>query len=77
MQASSWSAESLALLMVETCLRDAWPSKQRQEAWSSEARSLLQRCLMPDLDVLLPNMNADTRGERFFVAAFADETGVA
>jgi hypothetical protein len=32
---------------------------------------------MPDLDVLLPNMSADTQGERFFVAAFADETGVA
>ena len=70
-----WPAESLALLMVETCLRDAWPSKQRQEAWSSEARSLLQRCLLPDLDVLLPKANFGAEGERFFIAAFADEKG--
>ena len=72
-----WPAASAALVVVETCLPGAWPSKESREEWLHEARRLLQRCLMPDLDVLLPNMSADTQGERFFVAAFADETGVA
>jgi PAS domain S-box-containing protein len=70
-----WPAESVALIMVESSLLDAWPSKESQEAWSHEARSLLQRCLLPDLDVLLPKMSSGAEGERFFVAAFADERG--
>ena len=70
-----WPAESVALVMVETRLLDAWPSKESQEEWSHEARSLLQRCLLPDLDVLLPKMSSGAEGERFFVAAFADEKG--
>jgi hypothetical protein len=32
--------------------------------------------LLPDLDVLLPKMSSGAEGERFFVAAFADEHGV-
>jgi PAS domain S-box-containing protein len=71
----SWPAESVALVIVETRLLIAWPSKERQEEWSREARSLLQRCLLPDLDVLLPRMSPGPEGERFLVAAFADEKG--
>jgi len=70
-----WPAESIALVMVETCLPGPWPSKESQEQWSYEARSLLQRCLLPDLDVLLPSGSSSVQEERFFVAAFADETG--
>jgi hypothetical protein len=70
-----WPAESVALVVVETCRLGAWPSKESREGWSYEARSLLQRCLLPDLDVLLPNMSSDRQGERFFIAAFADDTG--
>ena len=70
-----WPAESVALVMVETRLRGAWPSKESQEGWSREARGLLQRCLLPDVDVLLPQMSSGAQGERFFVAAFADEKG--
>jgi signal transduction histidine kinase len=70
-----WPAESVALVKVETCLRGAWPSKESQEEWSHEARGLLQRCLLPDVDVLLPQMSSDAQRERFFVAAFADEKG--
>jgi len=71
---SRWPSESIALVMVETCFPDSWPSADSQEAWSYEARSVLQRCLLPDLDVLLPT-SSDAGGERFFVAAFADERG--
>jgi hypothetical protein len=68
-----WPAESVALVRVQIPL--AWPLRQSQEAWSYEARTLLQRCLLPNLDVLLPKMGSGSDGERFFVAAFADEKG--
>ena len=70
-----WPAASVALVMVETRLHGAWPSKESQEGWSREARGLLQRCLLEDVDVLLPQMSSGAQGERFFVAAFADEKG--
>ena len=53
-----WPAESVALVMVEIRLLQAWPSKESQEEWSQEARGLIQRCFLPDLDVLLPKMSA-------------------
>ena len=68
-----WPAESVALVIVETGMQDAWPSKEAQDEWSREARGVLQRCLLPDLDVLLPSPGAS--GDSFFIAAFADETG--
>jgi hypothetical protein len=71
-----WPAESVALLMVEVCLPHAWPSKESQEEWTQEARRLLERCLLPNLDVLLPKMRSGASGVRFFVAAFADDRGV-
>ena len=72
-----WPAESVALVMVETCLLGPWASKKAQEEWSHEARSLLERCLLLDMDVLLPTMRSGAQEERFFVAAFADDTGAA
>src|SRR5580693_5004207 len=36
-----WPAESVALVTVEMCRLDAWPSEESQEAWSHEARSVL------------------------------------
>jgi signal transduction histidine kinase len=70
-----WPTESVALVMVKTCLLDGWPSRESQQAWSNEVRTLVQRCLLPDLDVLLPKMSSAVEGERFFVAAFADDKG--
>jgi len=73
-----WPAESVALVMVETGLLDAWPSKEPQEEWSREARSLLQRCLLPDLDVLLPNTSpgAEARFVTVQGAVQVDTVGV-
>ena len=68
-----WPEESVALVVVEICSRDAWPSKESQAAWLQKARSLVQRCLLPDLDVLLPSVSSSAEGERFLVAAFTDE----
>jgi PAS domain S-box-containing protein len=70
-----WPAESVALVMVEAFVADGAHSQESREAWSHEARSLVQHCLLPDLDVLLPSAGAGADGERLFVAAFADEKG--
>jgi signal transduction histidine kinase len=74
LKSNKWPSASVALVMVETCFLHAWPSTDSREAWSYEARSVLQRCLLPDLDVLLPT-SYDVAGEHFFVAVFADERG--
>jgi len=71
-----WPADSVALIMAKTCLLGTETSKESQEEWSQQIRSLVERCLMPNLDVLLPKMSYSAQGERFFVAAFADEKGV-
>ncbi len=82
-----WPAESVALVMVEICLMDAWSSRAAQDEWSREASSLVQRCLLPELDVLVPAMSSSAEGERFLfvvrapaqgaqvIAAFVDEQG--
>jgi signal transduction histidine kinase len=70
-----WPADSVALVMVETRRQDGRPSRESQEEWSREAHTLVQRCLLPDLDVLLPKISSGAEGERFFVAAFADDKG--
>ena len=61
--------------MVKTCFLDIETSKESREEGSQQVRSLVERCLMPNLDALLPKMNYSAEGERFFVAAFADEKG--
>jgi PAS domain S-box-containing protein len=71
-----WPAESVALVMAEICLAGGGTSDFQQE-WRREVRDLVQRCLLPNLDVLLPKMSYGADGERFFVAAFADEKGAA
>jgi PAS domain S-box-containing protein len=68
-----WPAESVALVVVETCLVGPWPSREAREDWPLEARSLLKRCFLPDLDVLLPTMSSGEQWDRFYVAAFADD----
>lgn len=70
-----WPTESVALIMAEICFLNTWPLGESREDWSREVRSLVQRCLLPNLDVLLPKMSYGADGERFFVAAFADEKG--
>jgi PAS domain S-box-containing protein len=70
-----WPAKSVALITVKVCFIDAWTSKESREECSREARTLVERCLLPELDVLLPKMISRADGERFFVAAFVDKEG--
>jgi signal transduction histidine kinase len=71
-----WPSDSVALVTVEVGSPDGLLSKETREEWSREIRNLLQRCVIPDLDVLLPKMGPGGRGELFQVVAFADEKGV-
>ena len=70
-----WPTESVALVVVEICLLEAWRSKESQEEWSQEVRGLIQHCFLSDLNVLLPNMSTGLERECFFVAAFVDDKG--
>ncbi len=72
-----WPADSVALLTVEIRSPDGWLSKETRELWSRDTRILLERCLMPDMDVLLPKMGSSGPAELFQVVVFADERGVA
>jgi hypothetical protein len=49
----------------------------RQGKWLEDARGLIERCLLPDRDVLLRRISSGLRCSRFFVAAFADDNGAA
>ena len=70
-----WPATRLAWSWSKPALPDAWPSRASREEWSHHARNLVQSCLLPDLDVLLPAARSDAEAERFFVACFTDEKG--
>jgi hypothetical protein len=72
-----WPAESVALVTVEMGLASGGSAKSARRELYDEARSVVQRCLLPDLDVMLPKMGADSERARFFIAAFADEKGAA
>jgi hypothetical protein len=74
---AEWPADSVALVTVEIRSPDGWLSKDLRDEWSRDTRNLLQRCLLPDLDILLPKMGPGGAGELFQIIAFADERGVA
>jgi signal transduction histidine kinase len=71
-----WPGDSVALVTIEIRATDGWLSKEAREEWSRDTRSLLERCVLPDLDVVLPKMESGGPGELFQVVAFADEIGV-
>jgi len=70
-----WPARSAALLTVQLRLPGQAQAGESNVGPSHEARNFLQKCLLPDLDLLLPGSRNDSRGEFFFVAVFADEKG--
>ncbi len=73
----AWPADSVALMSVEIGSQDGWISNDKREEWSREIRILIQQCLLPNLDVLLPKMCSGGAREVFFVVVFAHEKGAA
>jgi intracellular sulfur oxidation DsrE/DsrF family protein len=65
----------IAVLAVEMDSHDGSLSPDARIEMSSVARALLQRCLLPDLDVVLPKMDSGDAQEFFFVVACANKQG--
>jgi PAS domain S-box-containing protein len=71
-----WPMESVALVVVDVWPRELRPSTEAGEYCCQLARSRVQSCLMPNLDVLLQQTRIEGERQRFFVAAFADKKGI-
>jgi signal transduction histidine kinase len=65
----------IALLLVEIGSREGWLSQDVRKEISNVARTVLQQCLRPDTDVLLPNMDSADVREHFFIVAYTQEHG--
>jgi hypothetical protein len=65
----------VALFAVELGSRDGWLSQDVRKEMSNVARTLLQQCLRPDTDVLLPNMDLASARDHFFIVAYTQERG--
>lgn len=72
-----WPADSIALVTVDECWPAALPPINSRERTPLVTGSFLARCLLPDLDVLLPSVKHGLSGEQFFITAFADAAGAA
>lgn len=69
------SFEGIVLLTAEIRSKD--PSQEVPSAILSMVRILLQTCIRPDTDVLLPTQDASSLRRRFFVLACTQEHGAA
>ena len=67
--------EALALIAVEMGFRDGWLSPDVRRGMSHLARRLLQQCLRPETDVLLPNIDSVSVRELFFIVVYTQEHG--
>jgi hypothetical protein len=67
--------DAIALLAVEMGLRDGWLSPDVRKEMSHVARRLLQQCLRPDTDVLLPNMGSVSERDLFFAVIYTQKQG--
>ena len=65
--------EAIAVLAVEVVARDG--SQSVPSAILNTARTLLQQCLRPDTDVLLPNLASASEHKLFLVVAYTQEQG--
>jgi signal transduction histidine kinase len=65
----------IALLTVEMGSRDGWLSPDVRKEMSNVARTVLQQCLRPDTDVLLPNMDSERARDLSFVVAYTQAHG--
>jgi signal transduction histidine kinase len=68
---------SLDALIGPLLRNKGWLSQEKRQEWSRESRTLIQSCLLPNLDLLLPKLNSGGGEEAFFVVVFADDKGAA
>ena len=72
-----WPLETVALVRVAITGTGGSAAHRPSEEWLQQARSVLRRCLLPDLDVLLPGLDRSGDVETFVIAAFATDKGAA
>jgi hypothetical protein len=65
--------EAIAVIAVQIDCRDGSPDVPRRIL--DVARSVLQQCLRPDTDVLLPNIGPECDHKLFFVVAYTQPPG--
>jgi signal transduction histidine kinase len=70
-----WPNESAGVVVVEMRFPDLPYERESCRDWSREVRRLVQRCVLPDLDVLLPRVTFHPKAEHVLIVAFADEKG--
>ena len=74
LQKGKWPAESVTIFRIETSLNRAGAPREAENEWAREVRDVVARCLVPDLDVLLPAVGSCVESTCLFIAAFADDT---
>jgi histidine kinase/DNA gyrase B/HSP90-like ATPase len=72
---STARADSVALFTVEISFNDKLPDRMDQDDTAVEVECILERCMMPDFDVLLPLRHMRVRHETFYLVARADHRG--
>lgn len=67
----------LTLIVSEVGSHTGWLSDEARSEHTQGVRDLMQRCLYPDLDVLLPKMGSAGAAELMFIVAATDAAGAA
>lgn len=67
--------DSLALLGVEVWTPGGWANEGAREVIVRETRYVLTRCILPDIDVLLPKLSFCEQSEFIFIAARTEAKG--
>ncbi len=68
-------AAAVVLVTVDVRAGRQWPSAKARDTALRDMRKVVERCLLPDLDVLLPRIYPTDSGEIFFVLARTDASG--
>lgn len=68
--------EPIALICVSLARHAGWRSHEAKAAVVRDALYLLRRCVLPDLDILLPQIESADGIERFFIVATAEAAGI-
>jgi hypothetical protein len=75
LKGGAWPGTTAALVAVEGAAGYVWSTQSVRAQWVHDVRDVVERCLMPNLDVLLPKMETSSDRECCFILAFADENG--
>jgi signal transduction histidine kinase len=69
------AVDSVSFLAIEIFPEPGGSCARVSENSLEEARIVVERCLLPDLDVLVPTVHYTASGGLFFVLGFADQNG--